>query len=277
MDEDRQEVEQRGPARAGSLLHEARVRSERSVDDCARELRARVMQIEAMERGDLEPFGGDIYARGFLRSYARLLGLDEEEILDLHGNDPAFDAPKAPVSAIRIRQSTPGWLVGLMAVVALAGGLVAVLVLGGQRAPDTVAAVDPGIDAPDEGTTGSEPEPEPDPPVAPQDPEPADGPPIDLVLTFEAASWLEVLVDGLPLRPEVLVGGVPLRPEDGNGITVPAGNTLRFTGQEEVVLRFGNAGGVRVESGGLDLGAMGRTGEVLRVAFGPEGRLDEVG
>ena len=228
------------------------------------ELRSRARQIDAMEGGDLEMFGGDIYARGFLRSYARLLGLDEEEILQLHGKDPAFDAAQAPISEVRLRRSAPGWLVGIVAVIVLAVGLFAVLALGGQRSPGTVVAVDPSIDAP--SAQRPDPVPDPAPLVPPQQPEEIAGPPIDIVLTFEARSWLEVLVDG-----------VPLRPEDGNGVEVPAGDTLRFTGQEEIVFRFGNAGGVRVEVDGEDLGAMGRSGEVRRVAFGPDGLIDEVG
>lgn len=103
--------------------------------------------------------------------------------------------------------------------------------------------------------------PAPPAPPAPQPaPEPA-GPPVDVVLTFEAASWLEVLVDGVAVEP---------------GVLVAAGETLRFGGQELVSLRLGNAGGVRVELNGEELGTAGRPGEVLRVGFGPEGPVDGI-
>jgi len=247
-----------GPVRAGALLREARERSGRSQDDCAIALRSRASQIDSMERGDLTVFGGDVYARGFLRSYARLVGVEEQVVLDLHGRDPAFEAPVvSPRQPVRLRRGLPGWLVGLVAVLVLAGVLGTVLVFGGRRAPDVIGAVDPGLDAP--GATVTEPEvPAPTPP-APQRPEPVAGPPIDLVLTFEATSWLEVLADGIVVE---------------RGALVAAGETLRFTGQEQVILRFGNAGGVRVESSGEDLGALGRSGQVLRVTFGPDGLVD---
>jgi cytoskeleton protein RodZ len=247
-----------GPARAGALLREARERSGRSVAECAVALRSRATQVEALERGDLAIFGGDVYARGFLRSYARLVGVAEHEVLELHGHDPTFAAPVATVPApLRLRRAVPSWLVAILAVVAVAGVLATVLTFGGRRAPEVVESVDPGVDAP--GAPVDTPEVAPPAPVAPQLPEPVAGPPIDLVLAFEATSWLEVLVDGLVREP---------------GALVRAGETLRFTGQEEIVVRFGNAGGVRVEINGEELGALGRSGQVLRVSFGPDGLED---
>jgi len=249
-----------GPVAAGELLRAARERSGRSVEQCAVALRARPMQIAAMERGDLADFGGDIYARGFLRSYARLVGVDPETVLELHGRDPGFGGPIFPSRApLRLRREPPAWLLGLVGVVIVAGVITAVLGLGGRRAPEAVVPTDPGIEEPGRGDQTPEPPPnvvEPEPAPVPA------GPPVDVVMTFEAASWLEVLVDGIAVEP---------------GALVPAGETLRYFGQETVVLRLGNAGGVRIELNGEDLGAPGRPGQVLRVGYGPDGVLDATG
>jgi len=248
-----------GPARAGALLREARIRSGRTIEDCASALRSRASQIDALERGDLAVFGGDIYARGFLRSYARLVGVAEQEVLELHGRDPAFDAPIMSTGApIRQRRGMPGWFVGILAVLGVAGVLASVLVLGGRRAPEPIEAVDPALDG--SGPAVTEPDVTAPPAAVPLPPEPVAGPPIDLVLTFEATSWLEVLVDGIVVEP---------------GVLAPAGETLRFVGTETIVLRFGNAGGVRIEANGVDLGAPGRSGQVLRVTFDPDGLVTE--
>lgn len=249
-----------GPELAGALLRQARRRSGRSLEDCALALRARPGQIEAMERGDLRDFGGEIYARGFLRSYAQLVGIDAGEILRLHGGDPAFRGPVLPPrEPLRIRRDPPGWLVGLVGLVAVAGVIAAVLGVGGSRVPAAVVPTDPGIGAPTD-TAPSVPAPLPEPTAPQPDPAPATpGPPVDVVLTFEGASWLEVVVDGVAVEP---------------GALVPAGETLRFSGQELVALRLGNAGGVRVELNGEELGPAGRPGEVLRVALGPDGPVD---
>jgi len=250
-----------GPVAAGALLRQARERSGRSIEQCAVALRARPMQIIAMERGDLADFGGDIYARGFLRSYARLVGVDPETIMGLHGRDPGFGGPVFPSRApLRIRREPPAWLLGLVGVVIVAGVITVVLGLGGRRTPEAVAPSDPAL----EGPGGVEDTPPAPPPtvVEPVQPTLPVGPPVDVVMTFEASSWLEVLVDGIAVEP---------------GVLVRAGETLRFFGQETVILRLGNAGGVRVELNGEDLGAPGRPGQVVRVGYGPEGVLDAAG
>ena len=258
-DEDGGEVAPEGAALAGALLREARERSGRTLAECAVALRARAGQIEALEQGDLSHFGGDVYARGFLRSYARLVDVDSERVLELHGQDPAFSGPVLPPrEPLRTRRDPPGWLVGLVGLAVVVGVVVAVLGVGGSRVPTAIAPSDPALDAPGPSVLPPVAEPSPAPSSPEPEPQPI-GPPVDVVLTFEAASWLEVLVDGVAVEP---------------GVLVAAGETLRFSGQELVSLRLGNAGGVRVELNGEELGAAGRPGEVLLIGLGPDGRLD---
>ena len=250
-----------GPVAAGSLLRAAREHRGLTLEECAVSLRARAGQISAMERGDLSSFGGDIYARGFLRSYARLVEVDPDRILELHGSDPGYTGPVLPQRApLRLRRQAPGWLLGLVGVVVVAGIVTAVLGLGGRRVPTAVPPVDSALDtpaAPD--VVVPAPTPAPTPAPAPTEPAPVPaGPPVDLVMIFERASWLEVLVDGIAV---------------GEGVLVAAGETLRFSGQESVALRLGNAGGVRIELNGEELGAAGASGEVVRVAYGPDGPI----
>lgn len=249
-----------GPAAAGAALRDARERAGLSVDECAVALRSRKAQIVAMEHGDLSIFGGDIYARGFLRSYAQLVGVDPHEVLTLHGRDPGYSGPILPQhSTLRLRRQPPGWLLGLVGIVVVASIVTAVLGLGGRRVPSAVPPVDVALDAPSAPAPTPTPT-APTPPPAPA-PEPV-GPPVDVVMIFERTSWLEVLVDGIAVEP---------------GLLVAAGETLRFSGQEVVTLRLGNAGGVRIELNGEELGPAGRSGEVIRIGFGPDGRLPSDG
>lgn len=53
-----------------------------SLDDVASQLKFSARQIEALEAGDFERLPGGAFARGMMRSYARLLKLEPAEIID---------------------------------------------------------------------------------------------------------------------------------------------------------------------------------------------------
>ena len=61
---------------AGAALHAERGRQGLSVGDVSRHLKLSVRQVEALERDDYQVFGGSVFVHGFLRNYAKLLGLD---------------------------------------------------------------------------------------------------------------------------------------------------------------------------------------------------------
>jgi cytoskeleton protein RodZ len=76
------ELEQpRGAAQVGAGLREVRERLGWHLEDVAEELRIRLPYLEAIERGELSALPGPAYQTGFVRSYARILGLDPDEIL----------------------------------------------------------------------------------------------------------------------------------------------------------------------------------------------------
>lgn len=247
----------------GARLRAAREAQGRSVGDCAAALKARVTQIEALEREAFDVFGGDIYVRGFLRSYGALLGLDTAELLALHGRDPSFrtetlTAMPGGGKRLRLDRSVPVWAAGLVGLVIVGGVVSAVLLLGGQRTPDVATPVDVPLSPPPQTAPApARPDPAPAPTPAPT-PAPV-GAPVELVLTLEGTSWLEVVIDSTAIE---------LRR------TVQAGETLRFEAQEVVAVRYGNAGGVQVELNGVDLGAQGRPGEVVRILYGPDGIIE---
>lgn len=53
-----------------------------SIGEVQQELHIRERYLEALEHDAFDQFPGDVYARGFLRSYARYLGLDAEALLE---------------------------------------------------------------------------------------------------------------------------------------------------------------------------------------------------
>lgn len=67
----------------GELLRLTRENKGLSVDQVASQLRISNQQIEGLENNDYKVFPTPVYARAHLRSYARLLGLDDNQVTDL--------------------------------------------------------------------------------------------------------------------------------------------------------------------------------------------------
>jgi cytoskeleton protein RodZ len=67
----------------GSLLRRARERRRTSMEDASRDTCISGAYLSALERGaPLSAFPAPVYARGFLREYARYLGLDPAPLVD---------------------------------------------------------------------------------------------------------------------------------------------------------------------------------------------------
>lgn len=259
----------------GDALREAREAQGRSVEDAARSVRARTGQLQALEDERFDSFGGEVYAKGFLRSYAVELGLDPEPLIATYRREVSKEAGSAssnmvvPVKTAGGPRATtpPAWAAwALVAVVVVAG--IVFLGLIGPTTPDTPddesvvgtppasapnATDDESEDDDDDAGTNSDEEPEPQTDPEP-DPEPEfEG--VEVVLALEADSWMRVTVDGAVIMEEV----------------VNAGQTRRYEAEAEVIVRLGNAGGVRAQYNGEDIGSAGSSGEVVEIRFTPEG------
>ena len=71
---------------SGSLLAEARKKQKRTVEEIADELNLSVSQIKTIELDQNEGLPEPTYVRGYIRSYAKLLGLDAERVLESYLN-----------------------------------------------------------------------------------------------------------------------------------------------------------------------------------------------
>jgi len=71
------------PAHVGELLSEGREHAGMSIGDVANRLRMSVKQIEAIERADYAVLPAGTFLRGFVRNYAKAVGLNVEDVLTL--------------------------------------------------------------------------------------------------------------------------------------------------------------------------------------------------
>jgi len=80
------EVEQKEVLGSGSLLAEARKSQNKTVEEIAQELNLSVSQIKTIELDQSEGLPEPTYVRGYIRSYAKLLDLDVEQVLEHYLN-----------------------------------------------------------------------------------------------------------------------------------------------------------------------------------------------
>lgn len=271
----------------GASLRDARESQGRSLEDAAGALRARVGQLQALEDERFDTFGGDVYAKGFLKSYANELGLDPAPLLETYRREVAHDdlrasalvSSEASAQPTPPRATPPAWIAWVLVVVVVLAGVTVLSTVGGDRSPEQavpsedVGSPPPssaeGADDPDAGEADDDPadeDPSDDPSHEDEEANNADGADddeaedadpdsVDVVIALEESSWMRVMIDGSLYLEE----------------TVPAGETLPFEGEQEVEIRFGNAGGVIAELNGEDLGVQGNRGEVVTVRFTPDG------
>jgi len=83
----------------GVLLLAERRNQGLSLGDIARQLKLSVRQVEALEHDEYDSFQGTVFVRGFLRNYARLLGLDPDRLLEAAGAAAAPAVVRAAPSA----------------------------------------------------------------------------------------------------------------------------------------------------------------------------------
>jgi cytoskeleton protein RodZ len=267
----------------GAALREAREGQGRSLEDVAGRLRARVSQLEALEDEQFGDFGGDVYARGFLRSYATDLGLDPAPLLETYRREVEHDdaLPMNFATSVNVksggrqRSAPPAWMAWVLVAVVVLAGVAVVGSIDGGRTPEQASVSEPppapapsgrddaadgdgddvtgddpdesppGDDTADGNGAGDAPEPEPEAEV--------EG--VDLLLALEADSWMRVIVDGSVLLEQI----------------VDAGETLQFPGDREIEVRYGNAGGVRATLNGEDLGVQGASGQAITVRYTEDG------
>lgn len=115
----------------GDELAEARRQSGLTIAQVSQRTCIRETIVRGIERGDYSACGGDFYARGHIRSMARAVGLDPEQLIREYD---ATQSPPRPVSAADVfrpftpvklkERRRPNWAVLLLACLVVALGVV---------------------------------------------------------------------------------------------------------------------------------------------------------
>ncbi|WP_309097041.1 RodZ domain-containing protein [Streptomyces sp.] len=126
VEEDREEAR---PS-IGRALQQARIAAGLTVDDVSSATRVRMNIVHAIEADDFTPCGGDVYARGHIRTLAKAVHLDPEPLLAQYGEDhggrpaPTPAAPLFEAERIRPERRGPNWTAAMVAAIVAVIGFV---------------------------------------------------------------------------------------------------------------------------------------------------------
>ncbi|HZA60373.1 MAG TPA: helix-turn-helix transcriptional regulator [Actinomycetota bacterium] len=143
----------------GRALRTARLRRGKSIEEASRETRVKAEYLNALERERYDVLLGDVYVRGFLRSYARYLGLNPEKVLAAYSRiygrrrpapAPVHRAPGVGVESIvdpPERHRRTAWLLAAAAatILLISAGAVG-LISRSTDAPAPAPSLAPGIE-----------------------------------------------------------------------------------------------------------------------------------
>jgi len=236
------------PGSFGEWLRRQREMREISLRDIAERTKISLRYLEAMEENRFDILPAPIFAKGFLREYARYVGLSPDEVvnhyLSVQGpEEGAEEGAKEETRDGRERaRKTRGWTWGLFLLLAgaLLLALVAVFAYWAQRRRDDSSAQPPP--PPIAAPLAASPAPAGSvlPPAAPSSP-------LEVALDFTDNCWVEAVTDGKNRLSELRVQG----------------ESLQLEAKERVVLTLGNAGAVEVQVNGYPLDLGKKKGEVV--------------
>ena len=113
--------EHEGPM-AGERLRQARQEQQISVLEVAKELHLDEPKVRALERNEFDVLGAPVFAKGHLRKYAQLVGVDEDDVFaDYYAMTRTSSMPPIVVGRKKVRrESSPGPWIALIIVIIVA-------------------------------------------------------------------------------------------------------------------------------------------------------------
>jgi cytoskeleton protein RodZ len=268
----------------GESLKKSRQEKGLTPKDVAEATRIPAHIIEDLESGNESRMPAPVYVKGFIRAYARELGLDEEQLLQEYGDSRVLEGEPLEL-AVSIGTEKPS---SHLAVLVLALVFAVLLLAGGyyffykseeptaQITPEPVVRVEPvkkevlkqeeeaASAAIEEAPAGQESDSQPESAVSsepapvkeeikkagvePEDPAVTGGGHTLEVLATEE-TWLRIYIDDEKIAQYLL------RP----------GQTMSWQAKNQFKLRLGNAGGLKVVLDGRPLPPLGISGQVKEV------------
>ncbi|MDA0259535.1 MAG: DUF4115 domain-containing protein [Actinobacteria bacterium] len=237
----------------GTEIRDARERAGFSVAKIAEITRIRETLIKDIESDQFESCGGNAYARGHIRTIAKVLNLNADLLIEKFAQTTGdFDRPMVDLleenNAIKQRASRPA--ISFKALASVAAGVVALLI----AVPAVISLF------PNETTS----------PLAPSSqglaPSTAEQ---NSQVVASATSGVSLVVSGISGKSWIGI-------QDASGAqifsgSINAGEVKSFSEDQFIYATIGNAAAVSLNVNGQEIGTPGGVGEVVHLSFTPDG------
>ncbi|MET7783513.1 helix-turn-helix domain-containing protein [Streptomyces mirabilis] len=248
----------------GRSLRQARIEAGLTVDDVSNATRVRIAIVQAIEQDDFAPCGGDVYARGHIRTLARAVHIDPAPLLARydaeHGGRPA-PTPAAPMfeaERIRPERRGPNWTAAMVAAIVAVIGFVGFTVVKGSGGSDAKSSVAEGS-TPTASTSTTSASPKISKPADPK-PEPTDS-------AIAAAPQ-----DKVTVQVSAPDGRSWISAKDHNGRLLfdgllKQGESKTFQDKTKIDLVLGDAGAIKLYVNGKKIDDQFQPGQVERLTY----------
>jgi cytoskeletal protein RodZ len=136
----------------GEKLRQAREERGISISEVAEQTRISPLYLKSIEKDDYKPLPGGIFNKGFVRSYARYIGFDEDEALHDYAqmvadhevadeNDQRVYRPEVLTDDRAGRSLAPSIILGALIILLIIGGISLLIGYLANRPPSSQAAV----------------------------------------------------------------------------------------------------------------------------------------
>lgn len=248
----------------GRALQQARIAAGLTVDEVSSATRVRIAIVHAIEADDFAPCGGDVYARGHLRTLARAVHLDPEPLIAQfdaeHGGRPS-PTPAAPLfeaERIRPERRGPNWTAAMVAAIVVVIGFVGFTAFkGGDDGSDAKSQVADGTKP--SVSKSAKPRPKKEKPAAPS------GEPSDSAIAAAPQDKVTVQVSAPNGRSWISA-------KDHNGRMLfdgllKKGESKTFQDSTKINLILGDAGAIQLYVNGKKIEDDFRPGAVERLTY----------
>ncbi|MFB9467148.1 helix-turn-helix domain-containing protein [Streptomyces cinereospinus] len=247
----------------GRALQQARIAAGLTVDDVSTATRVRITIVHAIEADDFAPCGGDVYARGHIRTLAKHVHLDPDPLLEQYdaerGGRPA-PTPAAPLfeaERIRPERRGPNWTAAMVAAIVAVIGFAGFTLFKGDSEAGSKASVAEGTKPSAGGSASS----------SADAPKPTDSKPDPTESAIAAAPR-----DKVTVQVSAVDGRSWISAKDHNGRLLfdgllKQGQSKTFQDSSQINLVLGDAGAIQLYVNGKKIEDDFQPGAVERLTY----------